>query len=188
MYSRNPDSNCLILRLLYFTMAMLLPCLEMTSKMQYLSHYAYLKRAPTIYLWWPLPIFLVTIVIASEPLFIHSSYELKVFSLISIFGFAYLTFLNINRNEYLKRTVLSLSFLSNHVELETLNGIKTIIPPCSLSPVSQHIRNRHKTTFPDNTELYEISTDNGIVYLSSRTDGFDMVLKQLEEGKRCCVQ
>ena len=154
---------------------------KMTTASSYKSYYDYLRKAPTLWLWWPMPIFLVSTVIVSEPIFAPSTLGVKALFLGFIAFFLYLIFINIDRNFYLKRTVLNIKVWPSNALIETLQGTSELSIPCRMHLVPSYIKKRHETTFPRNTDLYEITTDSGKYYLSSRMSDFEKLLEQLQD-------
>lgn len=147
--------------------------------MQYRTHYSYIKKTPTIILWWPMPIFLVTEIIVLYPFLVPSDLASKGLSLIFVAGFLYLIFLNVERNYYLKRTVLGLSIEVHEASMETLMGTVSIPLPCKLG-VAENVRKRHEATYPRGSKLYRILDEHGDdLYLSSRMENFEDILSKI---------
>ncbi|MBT4160598.1 MAG: hypothetical protein HOC70_11140 [Gammaproteobacteria bacterium] len=130
-----------------------------------------------------MPVFLLTEIIVAYPLFVPSDFGTKALSVFFMLSFFYLIFLNVDRNFYLKRTVLTLDIQSDAVLIETLMGTNELPLPCNLTPINKRTRKRHETTYPTKTELYEIVTLAGNVYLSSRMEKFEEVVAQLQAEK-----
>ncbi len=145
----------------------------------YDTHFVYLLRAPTLILWWGIPVLSFNIVLFSYPWFVNSDGPTRILSAFFIAVLLYCVYLYLERNKYLKRIIYSLSFGDTKVRIRTLAQDCELTLPITLSGVQESVLKRHRITFGGDEQLYKIDTEAGPIYFSSRMDYFEMIKAKL---------